>query len=457
MPKTITIHRQDQVRAAADTCVHFGFCTAVCPTYVLDGEELDSPRGRIALARDMLNSAAPPSAAAVRHLDRCLSCLSCESTCAAGVSYRDIIDGAREYIERSGVRPLTQRWLRAMLARVLTRPSLLRPALWASRISRGCAGRLPGALGAMAALSSAPAVAALARRPDAESRPPVAATRRVALLEGCAQSVLGAEINTAAERLLARNGVAVESVPGVQCCGALELHMGRHQAATKHMERAIRHWSAALEDGRIDAIVSTTSGCASVIKRYDTLLSDRADLLPRIRRVIDATMDITEITQYLPLTASGAAQGLSVAYHDACSLKHGLKLERPPRRAMGALGMDVRDIGESHLCCGSAGTYNILEPAIAQRLGQRKAAHAAAGNPDVIAAGNMGCLVQISRFTPVPVAHTVQLLDWATGGPPPRGLEGFQPRLTETLDTQAPAATPASIASTTADSGDLLW
>ena len=454
MPKIIPIHRQAQVRAAADSCVHFGFCTAVCPTYVLDGEELDSPRGRIALAREMLGSGAAPSATAIKHLDRCLSCLSCETTCAAGVSYRDVIDGAREYIERSGARPLGQRVLRSMLARVLTTPALLRPALWAGRIMRGHASRLPGPLGEMAALSAAPAIAALALRPDAPARPPGAAARRVALLEGCAQSVLGAEINASAERLLARSGVAVEAIPGVQCCGALELHMGRHQAAARHMEQAVRAWSAALEAGRIDAIVSTTSGCTSVIKRYDALLSERPGLAPQIRRVVGAIKDISEIAQGLPLTAGGAAQGLAVAYHDACSLKHGLKLERPPRRAMQALDMEVRDIGESHMCCGSAGTYNVLEPELARRLGQRKAAHASASRPDVIAAGNMGCLVQISRFTAVPVAHTVQLLDWATGGPPPRGLENFQPRLPEAAGMPAPAEMPVS---TCADSGDLLW
>ncbi|WP_043541637.1 heterodisulfide reductase-related iron-sulfur binding cluster, partial [Achromobacter sp. RTa] len=298
-------------------------------------------------------------------------------------------------------------------------------------------------------------LAALAPRGEPAPAPPANATRRVALLDGCAQSVLGAEINASAERLLTRAGVAVVSVPGVQCCGALELHMGRRQAAVKHMEQAVRSWATALEDGRIDAIVSTTSGCGSVIKRYEELLSDRPDLSSQVRRVVEATADITQIAAGLPLAASGAAQGLAVSYHDSCSLKHGLKLERPPRRAMGALGLDVRDIAESHLCCGSAGTYNILEPAIADRLGQRKAAHAAAGQPDVIAAGNMGCLVQISRFTPIPVAHTVQLLDWATGGPPPRGLEGFRPAPPPAAaDDQTPAATPVP---TTAGSGDLLW
>lgn len=454
MPKTITIHRQESVRAAAESCVHFGFCTAVCPTYVLDGEELDSPRGRIALAREMLDSNDAPSPAAVRHLDRCLSCLSCETTCAAGVSYHAIIDGAREHIEKAKVRPLTQRLLRTALARLLTTPTLLRPAAAMGRLLRGTLGRLGGPLGALASLSAAPALAALAPRTVAAPQPPANPTRRVALLDGCAQSVLGAEINASATRLLTRVGIEVVSVPGVQCCGALELHMGRREAATRHMEQAVRSWSAALEAGHIDSIISTTSGCGSVIKRYEELLSDRPALSAQVRRVVEATQDITQIAAGLPLTATGAALRLAVAYHDSCSLKHGLKIERPPRRALGKLGIEVRDIAESHLCCGSAGTYNILEPAISDRLGQRKAAHASASQPDVIAAGNMGCLVQISRYTPVPVAHTVQLLDWATGGPPPRGLENFQPPPPLAADAPTPAATPVP---TTAGSGDLLW
>ncbi|MHC0506430.1 glycolate oxidase subunit GlcF [Achromobacter aegrifaciens] len=455
MPKTITIHRPDAVRAAAESCVHFGFCTAVCPTYVLDGEELDSPRGRIALAREMLDSGAAPSPAAVRHLDRCLSCLSCETTCAAGVSYHAIIDGAREHIEKSKARPLTQRLLRSALARVLTTPALLRPAAAAGRLLRGTAGRLGGPLGALASLSSAPALAAFAPRTEAAPQPPANPTRRVALLDGCAQSVLGAEINASAKRLLTRAGIAVVNVPGVQCCGALELHMGRREAATRHMEQAVRSWSTALLAGQIDIIISTTSGCGSVIKRYEELLSDRPELSTQVRLVVEATQDISQIAASLSLTASGSALGLAVSYHDSCSLKHGLKIERPPRRALGKLDMEVRDIAESHLCCGSAGTYNILEPAISDRLGQRKAAHASAGQPDVIAAGNMGCLVQISRFTPVPVAHTVQLLDRATGGPPPRGLEDFRPKPPQAAaDTPTPAATPVP---TTAGSGDLLW
>lgn len=435
--------------------MHFGFCTAVCPTYVLDGEELDSPRGRIALAREMLESQRVPSETAVKHLDRCLSCLSCETTCAAGVSYHDIIDGAREYIETSRVRPLPQRLFRATLARVLTTPRLLRGALWAGRLMGARLRGLKGPLGALAALNDAPALRTLKGRDLSPPAPVQAPIHRVTLLDGCAQSVLGSEINAAARRLLVRAGVSVETVDGVQCCGALELHMGRRQAAVQHMAQTVRAWGAALESGRIDKIISTTSGCGSVIKRYEELLSDQPELSAHVRRVAEATVDITEFAQSLNLTPNGATDGLTVSYHDSCSLKHGLKIVRPPRRAMSDLGIQVRDIAEAHLCCGSAGTYNILEPEISERLGRRKAAHASAGEPDVIAAGNMGCLVQMSRFTSVPVAHTVQLLDWATGGPAPSGLEHFVPRPAIIEDkTATPASAPAS---ETVASGDFLW
>lgn len=426
--KTLTVHRLDQAKTATAQCVHFGFCTAVCPTYVLDNEEHDSPRGRIALAKDMFERAGRPSATAVKHLDRCLSCLSCETTCAAGVKYRDVIDSAREYIETSRVRPRHERAMRALLARVLTTPAYLSFLMRVSRPFTGIGARLPGTLGALAKLSSAPALAALrVRSADTRPRPAASRARTMALLSGCVQSVTGAEINAAATRVLERQGITVLPTSASACCGALDLHMGRRARTVEHAAARIQEWAAQLEAGSIECIVVTTSGCESVIKHYDEVLQDRPELAAQVRRVIDATRDITEVLHALPLEPVGAARGAVVSYHDACSMKHGLKLTRPPRRILEKLGFDVRDIAESHLCCGSAGTYNILQPAIAERLGQRKANHASSCGPTVIAAGNLGCLVQISRFTRVPMAHTVQLVDWATGGPAPRGLESFTP------------------------------
>ncbi|WP_246129460.1 heterodisulfide reductase-related iron-sulfur binding cluster [Verticiella sediminum] len=454
MKNTIAIHRIDHVRAEVDKCAHFGFCTAVCPTYVLDGDEHDSPRGRIALAKEMLAHDGPPSALAVKHLDRCLSCLSCETTCAAGVSYREIIDGARQHIEASGVRPLPQRALRSLVARTLTTPALLRPAVALATRLPGVAARMPGPLGALAGLARAPGLAALKGRsaapPVRNDAPP---QRRVALLSGCAQSVLGAEINDAALRLLARAGIHVQPTPAGLCCGALDLHMGRRKPAVRHMLKLVRTLDAALAEGRIDAVLATTSGCMSVMQHYDEVLSDHPERREAGARVKHATRDVTQFAQELALAPTGAAAGLIVSYHDACSLNHGLRLKRPPRQALRDAGLQVRDIAEAHLCCGSAGTYNILQPEISERLGRRKAMHAANASPDVIAAGNMGCLVQMSRYTDVPVAHTVQLLDWATGGPAPRGLEHYVPRAV--VAEEAPAV--PETANVTADAGDSFW
>ena len=472
MPKTITIHREKAVGAAIDKCVHFGFCTAVCPTYVLDAEENDSPRGRIALAKEMLAAGGKPKAETILHLDRCLSCLSCETTCAANVPYREIIDGAREYIEASGARPWTQRVFRTVLAKTLTTPGLLSMANSLARLMPKSMANMPGPVGALAALSRAPAVAALRTREDGElsgaarqgpadgkahgamaragapaadetgTNPPKTA-RRVGLLNGCVQSVLGGEINAAALRLLARAGISVIELDKGQCCGALELHMGKRSAGARKSAGLVREVSRMLAVGEIEAVVTTTSGCNSVIQHFDEVLADNPELRAEAERVKAATHDICIFALELDLPATGAANGARVSYHDACSMTHGLKLTRQPRQLFKQLSFDQRNIAEAHLCCGSAGVYNILQPEISARLGKRKADNASIGDPDVIAAGNLGCLVQISRFTPVPVAHTVQLLDWATGGPPPRGLEGFQPRALPEPEPAFEAAAPA--------------
>lgn len=254
------------------------------------------------------------------------------------------------------------------------------------------------------------------------------AQRRVGLLNGCVQSVLGGEINAAASRLLARAGVAVVELDQGQCCGALELHMGRRQAGTQKSAALVREVARLLSSGQIEAVVTTTSGCHSVMQHIDEVLAEVPELHAEALSVKAATQDISVYAMTLGLAATGGARGARVSYHDACSMTHGLKLTRQPRQVLKQMDFDQRNIAEAHLCCGSAGVYNILQPEISARLGKRKADNASVGEPDVIAAANLGCLVQISRFTTVPVAHTVQLLDWATGGPPPRGLEDFRPR-----------------------------
>ncbi|OWT56195.1 glycolate oxidase subunit GlcF [Candidimonas nitroreducens] len=461
MQTIIPTERLEQGRKVADTCVHFGFCTSVCPTYVLDHEENDSPRGRIALIKDMLAEGGKPPAATVLHVDRCLSCLSCATTCAAGVDYRSLIDTAREYIEQSGVRPLSERLKRKALSYIMTHPRLLSVATRAAHVAGGAAARLPGTLGTLARLSNARAVGAFAARglgPDEGIRAGSLNAGKVTLLDGCVQSALGREINDAARRLLGRMGIeVVDSGLAGRCCGALDLHLGHRGAAQRHAARLVDTWHTLLEQGEIEAIVVTTSGCGSVIRHYSELFQDDPPRRERAARVEQACVDITQFlnarAQDLPLTSPIPAR---VAYHDSCSLKHGQKITREPRAVLGRAGFVVADIAENHLCCGSAGTYNILQPEIAARLGQRKAGNIEAVRPDIIAAGNMGCLVQISLYTDIPVAHTVQLLDWAAGGPPPRGMESFTPAA-QPADEHAEDPLHNGAASAVPETSDLLW
>lgn len=446
--------------------MHFGFCTAVCPTYVLDGEECDSPRGRIALIKAMLNQGGKPDPATITHVDRCLSCLSCATTCAAGVDYRTLIDTAREYIEASGARPISERISRQTLAYVMTRPRVLSAFLKIGKPLSGVTSKLPGMVGTLARLSLAPGVQALAGRQDiptpmqAEGATPI---RKIALLDGCVQSVMGKDINDAARRLFTRLNIqVVESNAPSQCCGALNLHLGYEKKAAQQASHLVDDWYGKLSRQEIDAIVVTTSGCGSVIRHYRELFAYDPIRLEQASRVEDACLDITEFLMelHLPDTdelRSGAHWGALIAYHDSCSLKHGQKITAEPRSLLSRVGFTVKDITEGHLCCGSAGTYNILQPAIAQRLGQRKADNIAATQPDVVAAGNMGCLMQISLYNATPIAHVVQLVDWALGGPAPHRLESFTPRSSEIQIQSSDAAMWGRDAATTAGTADSLW
>jgi glycolate oxidase iron-sulfur subunit len=422
-------------------CVHFGMCTAVCPTYVLDGDERDSPRGRILLVRDMLDDPHSAGRKALVHLDRCLSCLACETNCAARVKYRPLIDAARETIEAYGVRSFGERLFRRAIAATLTSPVLLRSALALGRPFAGFVSVLPGRVGALGRLLRAPALGAFAPRDEeSDAWPAIASTaptgfRSVALLTGCVQSVLGREINAAARRLLERAGVRVLETGG--CCGAMKLHLGYRLAALRQAKARVAEWHERLACGDVDAIVITASGCGAMVQQYEELFADDPEMAARASKVSRASLDITGAVERLTLTAGERTSGAVVAYHDACSMKHGLKIAREPRRLLRRLGFTLTEVPESHLCCGSAGSYNILQPAIAERLGVRKAAQAEALRPDVIAAGNLGCLVQVSRFTSIPVAHTVQLADWASGGPAPRGLEQFEPRPAQVAATES--------------------
>jgi glycolate oxidase iron-sulfur subunit len=411
------------------TCVHYGFCTATCPTYVLFRDENDSPRGRIDLIRAMLEKGGPPDAKTVHHLDRCLSCLSCMTTCAVKVDYVHLIDIARAYIEDTYRRPLGERLLRRMLAELLPYPSRFALALSLARLARPFSVVLPRRLRNLVELA--------ASRPPAGEilRPATYPTKgqrrmRVALLPSCAQQALDRNINAATIRLLQRCGCEVVVAAGVGCCGALPLHMG-HEAQGKALARAnVAAWSEQLTNG-LDAIVINASGCGTTVKDYGHLLGGAP-----AKQIGAIARDITELLAELGLPACDV-EPYRIAYHDACSLQHGQRVDRQPRSLLARAGFEVVDVPERHFCCGSAGTYNLLQPDIATALGERKAAHVDSVDPDIVAAGNLGCMVQISRFTRAPVVHTVELLDWATGGPMPPAL--LQRKLRQRTRAQAPS------------------
>jgi glycolate oxidase iron-sulfur subunit len=416
----------DPAIAACETnlrkCVHCGFCTATCPTYVLLGDELDGPRGRIALIQAMLETGGPPAPETVKHVDRCLSCLACKTTCPSGVDYGQLIDQAREHIETHHRRPATERWLRGLVAAVLTRPWLFRAS---ARLAAAFAWAAPLAPGRLEGLMR---MAPRRLSPFAETdRPgvfPAVGERRmrVALLGGCVQPSLAPEINAAAVRLLTRLGAEVVITGADGCCGSLPLHMGKADRAKALAARQVAGWVAEMDDAGLDAIVATVSGCGTTLKDYGRLFADDPTLAGAAARVSTLGMDVTEVVERLGLGEAGKAAPMTVAYHSACSLQHGQGLRSGPQALLRTAGFSVVEPREAHLCCGSAGTYSILQPRIAEQLKARKCEALAATGADVICAGNIGCLTQIGEAAGRPIVHTVELLDWATGGPRPAGL-----------------------------------
>lgn len=412
-------------------CVHCGFCTATCPTYVLLGDELDSPRGRIYLIREMLEKERPPTAEVVKHIDRCLSCLACMTTCPSGVHYMHLVDQARTRIEKHYRRPLGERMLRAVLAYVLPSPTNFRASILLGRLARPLLAALPdtgkGSPASPTLLRRIKAMIALSPTRLPPPGPaagtvfaPVGPRRgRVALLQGCAQQVLAPRINQAAINVLTRHGIEVVLVKDEQCCGALTHHMGRDDDALARARANVAAWSEEAKGDGLDAILVTTSGCGTVIKDYGYMLRSERDYAEAAAKVSGLTKDITEYLAGIDLKLAQPHGDIVIAYHSACSLQHGQKITALPKELLSKNGFVVKDVPESHLCCGSAGTYNILQPDIANRLRDRKVANIATVKPDMIAAGNIGCMIQIATGTSVPVVHTIELLDWATGGPRP--------------------------------------
>ena len=436
-------------------CVHCGFCTATCPTYVLLGDELDSPRGRIYLIKDMLENDRPATADVVKHIDRCLSCLACMTTCPSGVHYMHLVDHARAHVEHTFERPWSDRMMRRLLAYVLPHRGRLRVALmlgWAAGlIMRLGARRSPGDAAAVserqptaattsgwaqfarrfaAMLQLAPARLPLPSSHRGPARFPANGIRRarVAVMLGCANEVLTPQINAAAIRVLTRSGIEVVVPKGEGCCGALVHHMGREDEALAQARNNIDAWIREIEGEGLDAILITASGCGTTVKDYGFMLRTDSAYADKAARISALAKDISEYLSGLDLPPGASVPRLTVAYHAACSLQHGQKILQQPKALLARAGFSVKDVPEAHLCCGSAGTYNILQPELAALLRDRKAANIESVAPDVIATGNVGCMIQIAQATRIPIVHTIELIDWATGGAMPRALRNISTR-----------------------------
>jgi glycolate oxidase iron-sulfur subunit len=412
-------------------CVHCGFCTATCPTYLLLGDERDSPRGRIYLIKSMLEGEASPRQ--VRpHLDRCLSCYSCMTTCPSGVDYMHLSDYARREIEKNVTRAPGDKSMRGLLGAILPYPKRFRTALWAARVARPFKKILQrfgfGPLNAMLdlALQSQP------RRGIFNGPRTIKTAKerrgRVALLSGCAQRVLQPEINDATIRFLNHLGYDVVLAEKEGCCGALVQHMGKESDAKAFAKRNIDAWHNEREHGPLDAIIINASGCGTVVKDYGHLFAQDEAYASKAKFVSSLAKDITEFAAAQKIEAPEGWSDIRVAYHSACSMQHGQKLNDAPRQLLRNAGFTVVEIPEGHICCGSAGTYNILQSDLAQELKERKLSSIERVRPDCVATGNIGCITQLSTG-PVPVVHTAELLDWAYGGPCPEKLKHLEARV----------------------------
>ena len=402
---------EQQLRA----CVHCGICTATCPTYVLLGDELDGPRGRIQLIQQMLESGAAPGTKVVTHIDRCLSCLACVSACPSGVNYPRLIDEARAHIERSGVRPFPRRVLRSFLGYVLPRRELLRLLLVMARIGALLSPVLPKGLRQM--VSKAISLPRPQARLQASAKDVPANAPRIALHAGCVQEVVAPQINVAAKHVLRRHGIDAVRVEGKGCCGALNHHLGQEPSSQSFARALVADIVDQDTAGRFDAVATTASGCGAAIRDYGFQLDSDAKAVD----VASRAHDIMQVLDGIELKKGTGHLGVRIAWHAPCSLTHGMKEAAHGPAVLRRLGFDVVEPRGS-MCCGSAGVYNMLEPEIAGELQQRKVAELSSLGASYIATGNIGCLAQIAAASAIPVVHPVELVDWATGGrrPSPR-------------------------------------
>ncbi len=418
---------QDQNNKACEEifrkCVHCGFCNATCPTYRLLGDELDGPRGRIYMIKDMIENQKKPTENIVKHIDRCLSCCSCMTTCPSGVKYMHVIDYGRNYVEKNYQRPFWDKNIRKVLSIVIPNHYIFRLAGFFTRFVKPFKFLLPKKIKNMVALM--PTNFPKKKLKDKKVYPVRnnETTARVALLTGCVQKVISPQINEATIRLLNRHGVEVVVPKKIKCCGSLNHHLGKEHSAHEEFKNNILQWHDEYSKGGLDAIISNTSGCGTTIKDYGFVFRGDGELKKKAKKISELTKDISEyLTQSLKLNFKNINKNYKIAYHSACSLQHGQKVHTEPMDLIKKTGNEVVEIPDGHLCCGSAGTYNMLQAEIAERLLKEKIMNIEKIKPDIILTGNIGCITQISIGTKIPILHTVEIIDWYTGGPKPKIL-----------------------------------
>jgi glycolate oxidase iron-sulfur subunit len=409
-------------------CVHCGMCNATCPTFNLLGDELDGPRGRIYLIKEMIEKKKTPTKKVVSHIDKCLSCYSCMTTCPSGVNYMHLIDHGRNYVEKNYKRPFYQRVFRDFLSKTLPKPKNFKFLIFFSKIGQIFKFILPNNLKSM--LDVAPKkiyskTLKFQKVYKAERKKP---TARVALLIGCVQRVVSPQINESTIRILTRHGVEVTTMPEIECCGSLNHHLGKEEIAKETFKKNINMWYDEYLKNGLDAIISNTSGCGTTLKDYAFIFRDDNELKKKAKKISELTKDITEfLDQNLKLNfkSDKVTKKYNIAYHSACSMQHGQKVHKQPIDLLEKTGNKILNIPDGHICCGSAGTYNILQSDIAKKLLKQKVENINKVKPDFISTGNIGCIMQITNGTNIPILHTVEVIDWYTGGPKPKSLSSL--------------------------------
>ncbi|RDU95010.1 glycolate oxidase subunit GlcF [Trinickia dinghuensis] len=401
----------EEADAILRKCVHCGFCTATCPTYQLLGDELDGPRGRIYLIKQMLEGGAVTRSTQL-HLDRCLTCRSCETTCPSGVQYGRLVEIGRQQVEQTVPRPLRQQLLRRVLASVLPNGTVFAPAMRLGQLVRPfLPRRLRDKIPARQRLLEWPTKPAPAEGAS-EANPPAAA-RRMLLLAGCVQPAMLPNINIATARVLHALGIETLIEPEAGCCGAIRLHLGYRDEALDDIRRNVDAWWPHVEAG-IEAIVINASGCGATVKEYGHLLRNDPAYAEKAQRITDLSRDIAEVLGGFEAELAGLARrrGVhTVAYHPPCTLQHGQQIRGVVEHLLASFGIEVRLPADSHLCCGSAGTYSVTQPSMSYTLRDRKVRNLEVLEPQMIVSANVGCIAHLQSGTSMPVAHWVELVE----------------------------------------------